>query len=240
MDPIVTSSLISAGSKILGGALGGRSKRGPSFEDQLIMRSRALDKDVASKIRVGQKFGIHPLTMLGVQSPYQLTGSASTSGGSRMDNLGEAIASAGTDLSRSVKAPMSNAEKLQERLLLAQIEGQEIDNVSRASMLRRANQPGDPPAGTGLNERLSKVTPGLGAATGAMPLHRVAFDEEGSPVILYNDDLGDNEMAQAAHFFRYTAPSYIHERFTKPAGKKLRSFLSRASDFYSGSFYERR
>jgi len=67
----------------LGGAVSGlfgKKKRGPDEGDQIVMRGRALDADVAQKIETGKKYGIHPLTMLGVQSPYVGQSTMSSSG----------------------------------------------------------------------------------------------------------------------------------------------------------------
>jgi len=208
----------------LGGAVSGlfgKKKRGPDEGDQIVMRGRALDADVAQKIETGKKYGIHPLTMLGVQSPYVGQSTMSSSGPS----FGQDLAMQGVDLARSVAAGQSNMERLQERLITAQIEGQEIDNVSRASMLARANQPGTGPNGVGLSETISKMNVNkVGYRDDMQPLHTIGYDEAGDPIRFYNEELGDNEIAQALHAFRYTIPDYLSNKGNR-VGRSFGNFF---------------
>lgn len=140
MNPLVTSSLISAGSSLLGGALGGGEKR-PRYRDALNAQMWATKNDIDVKMQKAKEHGIHPLMMLGVGSASAPTPHIASSG-----SMGPALANAGADISRAVSSGQSsNLERLQERLLSAQIEGQEIDNVSRASQIARTNSAGSPP-----------------------------------------------------------------------------------------------
>ena len=68
----------------------------------------------------------------------------------------------------------------------------------------------------------------FGSADGLTPLHTMAYDENGSPIRLFNtNDLGDNDIAQWAHTFRYTIPDYI-----QGTGKRW------AKKFMSVPFYD--
>lgn len=65
MDPLVTSALISGGTQILGGLFGGKSKKGPSPEEQIALNRMAQIGEFDTKMELSKKHGIHPLTMLG-------------------------------------------------------------------------------------------------------------------------------------------------------------------------------
>lgn len=67
VSPVVSSALISAGGKILGGAFG--KDDGPSFKEQLNNTKTQQVKlnyaNIGSLVGAGKKYGIHPLTALG-------------------------------------------------------------------------------------------------------------------------------------------------------------------------------
>lgn len=179
--------------------IGGKSKRGPSFEDQMTMSRKMFRQDMELKMEAAKKYGFHPLTMLGVPSSASGYGFSSFGGDRDRSDLGTRIAQAGNDLSRAVNANEGgNMLKLQERLLLSQIQGQEIDNATRASMLARSNQPGNPPVSSGLAARIAeKNVNSLGFDDSMAPLWRVGYDQRGNAFRTYNDDLGDNDTAMA-------------------------------------------
>lgn len=119
MDPMVTSSLISAGSSLLGGLAG---SSGPSprklmaqqhYYDQQMMKKqmqwRASDITKASR-----NYGIHPLSLLG--QPV-VGSSVSAVGGSGGRDIGSALANAGQDVSRAVAAYQSKEQRQQARIL---------------------------------------------------------------------------------------------------------------------------
>lgn len=236
MDPATTAALISAGSNLLGGFLGGKKK--PLHPQEVIKINRLAQRaEFQEKMDLAKTYGIHPLTMLGVQSSSPIASHVQSSGSG--GDLGQSIAMAGNDISRAVSAGQSRLEKLQERLLTAQIEGQEIDNVSRASMVARAHQPGNPPTAPSIGEKLQDVPLPVGYSRGFQPLHTVAVDENGDVMRVYNtNELGDNEVLQALHTIGYTLPDWIHGKVRR-VGNSVRSWWNRSRSSGSSQRYLR-
>lgn len=237
----LTGGLSSGISGAVGSVFGGGEKR-PRYEPYMkaMVGPGNYDKGVNTlakvnafadkaafnaRMELAKQHGIHPLHMMGLPSTSQAAPSVVSSGRDY-----SSFAMAGSDIARSLMAGQSNMERLQERLLEAQIEGQEIDNVSRASQVARTNaMPGSPPSGLMLGERLQSIPhSGLGISRGVHPLHTVAIDEDGNPVRLFNsEDLGDNDIAQLLHTMRYTLPDVIEGQVVTPVRRKIRSFFSR-------------
>ena len=216
------------------GGLFGKKKKGPDADDLMAMQEKYRIAAFRKNMDLAKEYGIHPLTMLGVPTS---SGASVSAPFQDEESFGEKLGRAGQDIGRALNSGLTNMERLQERLLTAQIEGQEIDNISRASMIARHNQPGNPPNASDLNERLvgsgqtlasrlmSVPAKALGSADGYYPLHTTAYDEEGNPIRVYNsNDLGDNEGAQIAHFFGYTLPDIIGARTGRGA---ITKFLAR-------------
>lgn len=65
MDPLVTSSLISAGGSLLGGMLGGSGSKKLSQTDY----HDAAYHTIAGKVKAATNFGLHPLFALGASTP---------------------------------------------------------------------------------------------------------------------------------------------------------------------------
>ena len=146
---------------VVGGALGllGGKQANNQAQDNFYLNS-ALQKEFAQngirwKVDDAKAAGIHPLAALGSQTasfpPISIDGSG----------VGSAIANFGQDISRSVTAAASQGERLQQRLLSAQIEGQEIENAYRASQLSRLTRsaqqgPAMPVAGVDQSDPLVK------------------------------------------------------------------------------------
>lgn len=65
MDPLVTSTLISTGSQLLGGLLG-KKKRGPSLQDQLSAQGQEIMNRFGYTMQAAKDFGIHPTVALGL------------------------------------------------------------------------------------------------------------------------------------------------------------------------------
>lgn len=213
---------ISAGLNLAGGLLG---SKGPSVGDLITGQKQADRRSFKTKMQLAKQYGIHPLTMLGVNTTAPTAHSVSSE-----PSLGQNLAMAGADIARSVgSSHSSNLEKLQERLLSAQIEGQEIDNVSRASQLARVSGAGNPPASSmqSAKDLISNMDTPFGRTQGANPLHKTAYDEEGNAIRMFNEeDLGDNDIAQLWHFLRYTAPDHFHN-FGRRTGRNLRREFDR-------------
>lgn len=93
------------------------------------------DKQRLSAIREGAKeAGIHPIYALGggsgsFSAPIAVDGSG--------PSMADRMAAAGSDIYRAATQMDTEADRLQKRLLLAQIEGQEIDNAYAASRVAR-------------------------------------------------------------------------------------------------------
>lgn len=202
--------------------LGGKQKRGPSFDDMLAFNRRSTFNTIRSAVQAGKENGIHPLAALGVQSP-SLTPVA-TSGGQR----GVDFEGMGQGIERAASAYLGYQDrKIMEASALLDLENKQLNNdilKSQAIGSKIALQrQGSTPNGA-LNDYLSKIEQPLGSATGATPLHRTAFDQFGQGFPVYNDDLGDNEILQAVHALRYSLPTII-QNTTKRRGKALANWI---------------
>lgn len=202
--------------------LGGKQKRGPSFDDMLAFNRRSTFNTIRSAVQAGKENGIHPLAALGVQSP-SLTPVA-TSGGQR----GVDFEGMGQGIERAATAYMGYQDrKIMEASALLDLENKQLNNdilKSQAIGSKIALQrQGSTPNGA-LNDYLSKIEQPLGSATGAYPLHRTAFDQFGQGFPVYNDELGDNEILQAVHALRYTLPTMI-QNSTNRRGKALANWI---------------
>lgn len=208
--------------------LGGGEKR-PRYRDALQAQIYATQNDINTKMDLAKKHGIHPLMMLGVGTPHTPAPHVSSS-----PSLGESLAGAGADISRAIQSgTTSNLEKLQERLLAAQIEGQELDNVSRASQIARTTSAAGTPPATSVAAQKATIasmdTP-FGRTQGGFPLHKTAYDESGNAIRMFNEeDLGDNDIAQIMHYFQYSLPDQasnfgrrILNKF-KPVKRRMRA-----------------
>lgn len=233
----IGSVLGGVGSVASGLGLGGGEKR-PSYRPYLkamglpkgstLMDAKQAEiaTDWQARMDAAKKHGIHPLHALGVN--VQTTSPVAHVGGSSGPDLG-AIAYGGSEIARGVLAGQSNMERLQERLLEAQIQGQEIDNVSRASMFARTY--GMPGTAAGLPDRFGNVHYGpadrLGSS-GKAPLHVISIDDSGRPMRVYNSqDLGDSEILSAAHAMTYGLTDFIHGRVGRPAGRWIAKQINR-------------
>lgn len=199
----------------LGGVFGGK-KKGPTLQDQINGSIQLQRKSFEQSMANAKNYGIHPLMMLG--APATSGGSISVSSDPAQNTFDKlsALAQGGSDLARGIAGP-SHMEQLQARLLSAQIEGQEIDNVSRASQIARMNQPANGPT-MGDPRYPEQLAMGMGFGDTA-PFLRAARDSRGNPIRVYNDDLGDNEALQAATAMIYSLPDWLYSAVTKPAAK---------------------
>lgn len=95
MDPIVTGSLIGAGSSLLGGALG--SKSSSNLNDRNIdLQKEFARKGVRWRVADAKAAGIHPLAALGLQG-------SSYSPAFATNPMGDALAQAGQTLGTGVR-----------------------------------------------------------------------------------------------------------------------------------------
>lgn len=143
MDPLIGSALISAGSSLIGGLLGGSD--GP---DHLSKRTyQANYNSITGKVAAAKASGISPLYALGAptMSPAVSTGESSSR------RMGETLASMGQDVSRAVAAQQTTAQRALQDLTLqkAALENDwlraQIASVNGRTL--REVGPGMPPGG---------------------------------------------------------------------------------------------
>lgn len=137
MDPIVTGALISAGSKLLGGLIGGGSNN-HAGRDQRQATSFANYSAVADKVKAANDYGISPLYALGAPAISVSSAVGQPAGG----GLGEALSGMGQDIGRSVAAQQTADQRMATRLAL---ESASLDNQLKAAQLAKLNAPGSPP-----------------------------------------------------------------------------------------------
>jgi len=154
VDPVVAPTLLSqlgsAGSFLSGlgsfgsaigsmfGGGGSSSKRWTNHWNTVAMNMEndRLHNSVAYRVADAKRAGIHPLAAMGMSpSSGGSPGFNVSVGGGR--DFGAAMKEMGAGLSRAAGATQTNLERLQERLLLSQVEGQEIDNAYKASEISR-------------------------------------------------------------------------------------------------------
>lgn len=222
-------------SSVIGSALGGGEKR-PSYRPYMkamglpkgagLMDAKKLEiaTDWQARMDAAKKHGIHPLHALGVN--VQTTSPVAHVGQSGNPSLGNAIAQGGSEIARAVSAGQSTMEKLQERLLLAQIQGQEIDNVSRASMVARTfsapgTGPGIPDGRLGTIEQSVGVTSARNRGLEYMtsPANKIYVGYDGNPIITPSQEFAESlegnwPIGMAQNFIHNTVPFYT-ERLAK-------------------------
>lgn len=124
----------SVAGKALGGLFGGGDDAEAQMRDQASinwnMQREFLQNQLQWRAADAKAAGIHPVAALGV-NPAQ--GSPVAIGGYGGSDGSDYWAQQGADLGRALTATQSNMERLQERLLETQIEGNEIDNMKRLS-----------------------------------------------------------------------------------------------------------
>lgn len=135
MDPVtaaVTGSLISGGSSLLGGILGGKSAEA-NMQKQLDYQASWNKHRIATTVRDAKAAGIHPLYALGAQTPsFAPVSVGDTSGMSGLGDMGQGIARALDAMApQSAKATTVLATQSAQ----AQIEGIRLDNdIKRARL----------------------------------------------------------------------------------------------------------
>lgn len=147
--------IFSAASSLIGGWLDRDAKR-DAFDKNAELQREFAQHGIRWRVEDAKAAGLHPLAAVGMQpasaSPIFMEG-----GG-----MGDAFARAGSDIGRAISAKQTSSERLSERLLEAQIKGQEIENAYKASRLGRMVDPtqNPPPMPSASGEELvpSRVT----------------------------------------------------------------------------------
>lgn len=228
MDPLVTSSLIGAGSNLLGGLFGGGDD-GPTLWQQYNEKEQSsyrMAENLPEKQVLGfRKAGIHPLAGLGIPSGGS-GGMAQVGGDSSGRNFADYAAEAGQGISRAVAAYASREER---EMAIASsklsLENMELQNARLASEVALMRQAGTPPGFSAMNPdapdarySLQKDRP-IGYGDQA-PILREAINPSGHKIRVWNEeDLGDNEMASILHGIMYTAPDMAKSAMRNLADK---------------------
>lgn len=137
------SSLIGAGSSLLGG-LFGRSTSEEIAQQNIQQQLNFAQHGVQWRVNDARAAGINPLAALGISTP----GFQNVVGD---NSLGEGISKAGQDISRGVSALQDKATRmtdLEEKLVEAKIANVNADTtrmLASASAAARSNPPGNPP-----------------------------------------------------------------------------------------------
>lgn len=148
----IAGPLIGGVGSIVGGLLGDESQK-DATNMNIAMQREFAQNGIRWKVADAKAAGLHPLAALGAST-------ASFSPIAVGDPIGSALAAAGQDLSRAFMAKQTQGERLSERLLLAQIEGQEIENAFKASQMARLSSPTQmpPPMQGSIEVQPSKIT----------------------------------------------------------------------------------
>lgn len=203
---------------IFGGGGGSASKVNNAIQDQYALARQWGPKifaaDFRNKMELAEKYGINKLTMMG-QPAAAMPGVSVPSGGGQDGGVLDGLSSIGEGFSRIRAGAQTTMEKLQERLLTAQIDGQEIENARRASELAVMQQPGNPPSlqtvPDNFYEKLSNTRVGIGAAS---PLFNLRITQDGIPVREFNTNDSDSETLQALSV-PLMGMDYLHGRLRR-------------------------
>lgn len=200
---------------------GGKKKKGPSIDDQYAAAAKwgphIFRKDLEAKMKLADIHGIHKLQMLGLPAAALPGVSVPPPDGGQDSGVIDALSAAGEGFSRIRAAgAQSTMERLQERLLTAQVEGQEIQNARSASELALATT-GVPPAlgkfDDNFYEALSNQQPGIQRVR---PLFARRLTPDGKQVLEFETEDQDNELLQslsvllmAADYARQKSPPFV-------------------------------
>jgi len=228
-------SLLSGLGGIFGGGGVSANKQRGMLRDQYSeaqRNARQMPSDIVTGMR---NAGLHPL--VGFGGGFQPSMASGTIGGS---DSGPDLGAVGEGITRAATAFTGRAEReLAGRSAELSVQNQELQNEYIRTQIRHMNAPGTPPGFSGnsidgqgdsllaqAKAAIASMDTPLGNKQGANPLHKIAYDERGDAIRMFNEeDLGDNDIAQIAHFLRYTVPDYWHSKVTRPAGRGLRNIF---------------
>lgn len=115
MDPIVTSSLISAGSNLLGGLLGGKKDNSAKIAAQnYAMQKEFAQNGIRWKVADAKAAGIHPLAALGANTLSFTPSVVGDTGGG--PDWGSTVRAMGQDISRAFDATRTASERAEAEL----------------------------------------------------------------------------------------------------------------------------
>lgn len=246
IDDMAAASLISTGANVLGGIFG---KKGPSLkslnkqaEVQYNWQRKLNQTALQDRVSDATKAGIHPL--------YAIGGNVNPGGISMPSGDGQSdydrFSGMGQSIERAVTAFATREERdVMKKSTMLDLERKQLENEvlrnqatgSRMALQEQAGNAPPAPSVSGEKDKYAKMGTPVGYANGVVNLHQLAIDEDGDVVRYYNNnELGDNEFAQAGHFVRYTLPDYIHAGINK-FKRSLKSFKSSHNRPVDKSFY---
>lgn len=229
----IGSALSGGGSFLSGlsGLFGRKKKKGPSMEEQLAAQS-AASLDFQSKLprvmkAAWKEAGIHPVYGMGGASS-SFSPSFSVGGDSDGPSVGESVTQMGQGISRAAEALISTRERLQNRMIETQIEGQELENTKKAADLALVTGPMATPGIPDARYPGQDNMPIGYGDTG--PLYRKAIDHNGRSIDVLNEDVvGDSEVLQALNAMVRTIPQWMANNVIMPMEDRRQDAYHRVS-----------
>lgn len=237
--PAWLAPVASVAGSLIGGLFGRESDKRNA--DSAAAASRAnyeMQKEFAQhgirwKVEDAKAAGLHPLAALGAQvsSPSPaFVGSVDT------NPMGTAIDNMGQNLSRAIAAKSTPLERLQMRLLNAQVEGQEIENAAKASQMARLHGAGMPPPFPvgGVTGDVSIVPKEIIANTGpyekgVSPSHQRLQFSPHSDIRAMSSALSDAGLDDGPANWYYQATRTIPDMIVSDAKTAYRSYMSKGT-----------
>lgn len=187
-------------------------------------------KGIRWRVEDAKAAGIHPLVAVGAQ-----THSASPSYVDGTDynqkSKSEKWADFGNTIDRAIGATMTEGERLKQRLLLAQIRGQEIENDRKASELATTTQPGNPPAFPSMGDsgnvqvdasRRTSTMPGVPSLEAAIsPATKAFINRDGTISIWPSKDAKEStedSWYEYEHMYRNRLLPYLSDKWESAKG----------------------
>lgn len=236
MDPIITSSLISAGSNLLGNLFGGgssnkaASRLAVEAEQRSMMNNYQLAENLpAYQVAGWKKAGIHPLAGLGLSTP-SAPAVAAIGGDDAGSKWGRALSDVGQGVSRAVAAYASREEREMAKMSAGlQLENQQLQNDRLRSEIALMHQAGTPP-GMAMSGNVtgdqdaryptrSHLPLGLSSAA---PRYIPLVNPDGSITNVTSPEAGDNELLMTWDFFLKTLPDEAKNFFRRTV-RRLKS-----------------
>lgn len=145
----VLSTAIQAGLGKLFGGGGMTANKQLKLNLRLMHEQERIQRDFAQngiqwKAADAKAAGISPLVAMGAQTFNPAVTPVGFDAQSTRDDASW-LANAGADISRAADSTATENARLQNRMLMTQIEGQEIENAAKRSQLMKLNAPGTPP-----------------------------------------------------------------------------------------------
>lgn len=232
MDPLITSALVQTGGSLLSGLLGGKKKRGPSFQDQLAMNGMMIDNTMGSTMAAAEKHGVHPLYALGAPLSPSIN---FTAGGDdrepRMNRMAGAAADMGQNIGRAIYARGTPEERAFAKITAQQaLERGHLENELLKSQIAqiRTSGPGNAVRSPDPRYPSQNVLP-IGVSS-AQPRYLPMVNPDGSITNVTNPDAGDNEFVMAWDFLSKTMPDEAKNLFNR----SFKNFKSLKKGFRKG------